>query len=154
MAELSAVSPLQEEQARLSEEIEAARSQTGKTSASSAGAPRTPGRQLSDFYATFPPLKAVPETLRKMNRLAETQHLVLETGDYHVTDDHTGRLVRYDMSFPIAGPYPNVRRFLRAVLAEIPNVALDKVDVEKSAPAGAEAKTIINLTLFVKRDDT
>ena len=79
--------------------------------------------------------------------------LALRAGDYHVIDDHTGRLVRYEVSFPIAGPYPNVRLFLRTVLAEVPSVALEKVDVEKNMTDGAQAKTTVSFTLYSRRDD-
>lgn len=148
----SAVLILQEEQAQVLEELETSRSLAQGGVASPTNAPRTPAEQLSDFYAVFPSVQAVPETLRKINQLAEKQDLVLRAGSYHVIDDHTGRLVRYEVSFPIAGPYPNVRRFMRTVLAEIPSAALDKVDVQKNMADGAHAKTIVSFTLFSRRD--
>ena len=152
MAYLSAVLTLQDEQAQLLEELEASRAGATRTAASPIKAPRTPGEQLSDFYALFPPVKAVPETLRTINQLAEKERLVLRAGDYHITDDRTGRLVRYEVTFPIEGPYPNVRRFLRTVLAEVHSAALDKIDVEKHATDDATAKTTVSLTLFARRD--
>jgi len=148
----SAVVILQEEQAQVLEELEMSRSLAEGGTASSAIVPRTPAEQLSDFYAVFPPVKAVPEVLRKIIQLAERQNLVLRAGKYHVIDDHTGRLVRYEVSFPIVGPYPNVRQFLRAVLAEVPSAALDKVDVQKNMADGAHAKTTVSFTLFSRRD--
>ena len=152
MLYLSAVLTLQDEQAQLLEELDASRARAKRVAASPIEAPRTPGEQLSDFYALFPSVKAVPETLRKINQLAEKQQLVLRAGDYHVTDDRTGRLVRYEVTFPIEGPYPNVRRFLRTVLAEVHSAALDKIDVEKHATDDAQAKTTVSLTLFARRD--
>lgn len=148
----SAVLILQEEQAQVLEELETSRALAQGVTASPTNVPRTPGEQLADFYAVFPPVQAVPETLRKINQLAEKQDLVLRAGSYHVTDDHTGRLVRYEVSFPITGPYPNVRRFVRTVLAEVPSAALDKVDVQKNMDDGAHAKTIVSFTLFSRRD--
>ena len=148
----SAVLILQEEQAQVLEELETSRALAQGGTASPTNALRTPGEQLSDFYAVFPPVQAVPETLRKINRLAERQNLVLRAGSYHVTDDHTGRLVRYEVSLPITGPYPNVRQFLRTVLAEVPSAALDKVNVQKNMDDGAHAKTIVSFTLYSRRD--
>jgi hypothetical protein len=148
----SAVLVLEEEQAQVLEELETSQLLVQRGAPSPTTVPRTPSEQLSDFYAVFPPAKAVPETLRKINQLAERQNLVLRAGNYHVTDDHAGRLVRYEVSFPITGPYPNVRQFMRTVLAEIPSVALDKVDVQKNMSEGAHAKTTVSFTLFSRRD--
>ena len=149
---LSAVLTLEAEQTAILEELETSRVQVQRVGASPSKAPRTPSEQLSDFYAIFPPVKEVPETLRKINQLAERQHLVLQAGNYHVTDDHTGRLIRYEASLPLVGPYPNVRQFLRAVLAEVPSAALEKVDVEKNMTGDAQAKTTVSFTLFLRRD--
>jgi hypothetical protein len=149
----SAVLVLEDEQAQVLEELETSQLLVQRGAPSPTTVPRTPSEQLSDFYAVFPPAKAVPETLRKINQLAEKQHLVLRAGNYHVTDDHSGRLVRYEVSFPITGPYPSVRQFMRTVLAEIPSVALDKVDVQKNMSEGAHAKTTVSFTLFSRRDD-
>ena len=149
---LSAVLTLEAEQTAILEELETSRVHVRRVGISPTEAPRTPSEQLSDFYAIFPPVKEVPETLRKINQLAERQHLVLQAGNYHVTDDHTGRLIRYEASLPLVGPYPNVRQFLRAVLAEVPSAALEKVDVEKNMTGDAQAKTTVSFTLFLRRD--
>lgn len=149
---LSAVLTLEAEQAQIFEELEASLVRVQRPGAPPAVAPRTPKEQLSDFYAIFPPAKEVPETLRKINQLAEKQRLVLQAGHYHVIDDHAGRLIRYEAALPLVGPYPNVRQFLRAVLAEVPSAALAKVDVEKNMMGGAQAKTTVSFTLFLRRD--
>ena len=148
---LSAVLAMEAEQAQVMEDLETAQADA-QGLGGDAEAPRTPREQLADFYAVFPPAWEMPETVRKLNQLAERHHLVLRAGDYHVTDDHTGRLVRYDVSFPIAGSYPQVREFLRTVLAEVPSVALDKVDVEKNMTDGAHAKTTVSFSLYSRRN--
>lgn len=152
MLYLSAVLTMEAEQAQILEELDASLVRVQRPGAAPAVAPRTPKEQLSDFYAIFPPAKEVPETLRKINQLAEKQRLVLQAGHYHVIDDHSGRLIRYEAALPLVGPYPNVRQFLRAVLAEVPSAALTKVDVEKNMMGGAQAKTTVSFTLFLRRD--
>jgi hypothetical protein len=152
MLYLSAVLTMEAEQAQILEELDASLVRVQRPGAAPAVAPRTPKEQLSDFYAIFPPAKEVPETLRKINQLAEKQRLVLQAGHYHVIDDHSGRLIRYEAALPLVGPYPNVRQFLRAVLAEVPSAALAKVDVEKNMMSGAQAKTTVSFTLFLRRD--
>ncbi len=149
---LSAVLTLEAEQAQIIEELESSLTHVRKAGGAPTVAPRTPSEQLSDFYAIFPPVDQAPETLRKINQLAEKQHLVLQAGNYHVIDDHTGRLIRYEASLPLVGSYPNVRQFLRTVLAEIPSAALEKVNVEKNMTGGAQAKTTVSFTLFMRRD--
>lgn len=149
---LSAVLTLEAEQAQILEELESSLTHVRKAGGAPTVAPRTPSEQLADFYAIFPPVDQAPETLRKINQLAEKQHLVLQAGNYHVIDDHTGRLIRYEASLPLVGSYPNVRQFLRTVLAEIPSAALEKVNVEKNMMGGAQAKTTVSFTLFMRRD--
>lgn len=148
---LSAMLSLQAEHAQLLDELDTSRERLAQAQQAAADPPRSPSEQLAAFYDMFPPAHSLPETLRTLSQLATAQHLVLRAGNYHVTDDHTGQLVRFEVMLPIEGAYPDVRRFIRAVLAKMPNAALDKLDVEKSPTDGSKAMTVVHFTLFTMR---
>lgn len=149
---LSAAVSMQADHKQLLEELDAAQARLAQALQAAVRPSPTPSEQLAAFYDVFPTAHSLPETLRTLSQLARAHHLVLRAGNYHITDDHAGRLVRFEVTLPIEGAYPDVRQFIRAVLGQVHNAALDKLDVEKSQTDGSKAMTIVHFTIFVERD--
>lgn len=149
---LSAMPVLRADQDRLVQELRAMEVATRPGEEALTHAPSTPREQLDEFYKAFPGLQETPTALRTIYRLAGHHHLELASGHYHVTDDPTNRLVRYEVSLPVTGSYADMRRFLRALLTKVPNAAIDKVDFEKTAENEAGIKATLALTLYSRRD--
>lgn len=84
--------------------------------------------------------------------LAESCGIRLNEGEYKATSDKVGRIVRFQMTLPVKGEYPQIRKFLAALPSELPAVALQGVHFErqKVADPGVEAK--LKLVLYLEQE--
>ena len=116
------------------------------------GKAHTPGEQLAEFYQKFPPERGYSQWLEKLMILAESCGIRLNEGEYKATSDKVGRIVRFQMTLPVKGEYPQIRKFLAALPSELPAVALQGVHFErqKVADPGVEAK--LKLVLYLEQE--
>jgi Type II secretion system (T2SS), protein M subtype b len=108
-----------------------------------------PEEQLARFYGSFPDLAAVPDVLARIYRAAGAEGLSLEQGEYRIVSERSGSLLRYRITLPVRGPYPQVRRFLAAALREAPFVALDSVSFQREGIGEAIVEAQIRLTIYL-----
>lgn len=114
--------------------------------------PRSPGEQLGAFYGFFPAARSVPQWLDRIYRAAKIHGIVLEQGEYHLAAEREGRLLHYQVTLPVKGPYLQVRKFIATVLAEVPVVALDQVSFEKQKIGEPAVAAKIRFTLYLRKD--
>ena len=148
------VSALLPERARLLEtqrSVAALREQMGQPGQPGASAERSAAEQLADFYRLFPSEKDLPDWLAKIFAAAQAQGLVLEQGEYKTGKDKLGRLMHYDITLPVKGEYPQIRRFLAGVAKEVPIAALEQVQFERQKVGVATVDCKIKLTLYLER---
>jgi Tfp pilus assembly protein PilO len=112
---------LQREVAKLREHA----AKPGKT------APRTAANDLAKFYAFFPAADELPEILDIVFRAAKRESLVLERGEYRVTRRSAGGMFQYQLTFPVHGSYPQIRKFVDSALSQVPALALESVHFER-----------------------
>jgi hypothetical protein len=110
---------------------------------------RAPAEQLASYYSAFPNFSLAPELLRTIYRAADRRGLSLDEGEYEVSRERDGRLVRYRIVLPIRGPYPDVRAFIASALKEIPFLSLDNVAFEREHIEDAIVTARIRLTLYL-----
>jgi Tfp pilus assembly protein PilO len=115
------------------------------------GAERPAAEQLADFYRLFPSEKDLPDRLGRIFAAAQAQGLVLEQGEYKPALDKVGRLMHYDITLPVKGEYPQIRRFLAAVTKDVPTAALEQVQFERQKVGVATVDCKIRLTLYLER---
>lgn len=113
--------------------------------------PGSPAGQLTAFYGFFPAVDSSPYWLRKIYHAAQSQGLALEQGDYRITEQKEGRLFHYQITLPVKGPYLQIRKFIAAVMADIPVVSLDHVSFEKQKISDPMVETKIRFTLYLRR---
>ena len=87
--------------------------------------------ELAAFYAFFPVADELPEILDTVFRAAKRQSLTLERGEYRVTRPAAGGMFQYQLTFPVRGSYPQMRRFIDATLAQTPALSLESVHFER-----------------------
>lgn len=149
---LSAIAPAQErlEAAQrsalsLQEQIQRASHSLG------GGILHTPDDQLAEYYRIFPEERNAPQWLKKVFALAEKNGLSLQEGEYKVMRDKVGRLLRFQMVLPVKGEYRQIRRFLAALPAEIPIIALENVQFSRESVADPAVEAQIRLTLYLEQ---
>lgn len=107
--------------------------------------------QLAEFYRKFPGEGNSSQWLGKLVVLAENRGLSLNDGEYKATRDKMGKLVRYQMTFPVKGPYPQIRQFLTDLPGALPVVALENVQFERQKVADPNVEAKIKLVLYLEQ---
>lgn len=149
---VSAVLPAVSELREAKGELAAMQERAQRDAVVAAPAGLGPAEELAKFYGFFPSDQSVPDALRTIYHLGMAQNLQLEQAEYRVTLEGQSRLYRYDISFPVTGTYPEIRRFLRSVSAAVPAAALDKVTFEHRTGKRDLVQAKVSLLLFAKRD--
>jgi Tfp pilus assembly protein PilO len=113
--------------------------------------PDTPAAQLVAFYKFFPEGHSEPDWLEKIFQAAQDQGLKVDQGEYRTTGKkEAGKLVRYQVTLPLQGPYPQIRQFLAAVLSDIPIASLDSVDFTRQKIGDGTVEAKVRISLYLK----
>ncbi len=146
---LSAIKPTQHKLDALHQNLLSLQKQVHSTAKTDAESIRSASpTQLAVFYHYFPAERSLPDWLEKILGAAKENDLLLKQGDYRITRDKVGKLLRYQIKLPLHGSYLNIRKFLSAVLSEIPAASLDNVKFERPKIGDSEIEATIELTLY------
>ena len=112
----------------------------------------TPRMQLDEFYSRLTKQDDVSEVVRALYRSASAAGLRFVRGDYRPQRDGSGKLLRYQITLPVRGEYPKVRRFLDQALRDEPALSLDAVGFQTDK-SGGNLETRVQFTLFVSLNE-
>jgi hypothetical protein len=115
-------------------------------------APAGSGEELDRFYQFIPPDSEISQALRQVYRISVEQGLQLEQAEYRLATEGQGRLLRYEVAFPVVGTYPHIRLFLRQVSSRVPFAVPDKVNFEYQDPQSGQVRATIRLLLYSRKD--
>ena len=106
---------------------------------------------MTKFYARFPNGASLPKWLSLINETALKQGLLLNRGDYKLTQikSSPSQLSRYEIMLPVTGKYSQIRQYVAQVLYEIPALALSEMQIKREntlAPT-VEARLVFVLML-------
>lgn len=108
-----------------------------------------PAVRLAAFYESFPRAGDLPDAMQTLYDAAQTEGLVLERGDYRLVRESGERYVRYEISLPVKGAYPQLRRFLANAVAALPTLAVDEVQFTRPQIADALVECRLSLSLYL-----
>jgi Tfp pilus assembly protein PilO len=111
-----------------------------------------PAEQLAVFYRFFPSQTSAPDWLDKIYKAARNQNIQLDEGDYRAAREKVGKLVRYQITLPVKANYLQLRKFLAAVLAEVPIASLDHISFERQKIGDEIIEAEIKLTLYLDQE--
>lgn len=109
-----------------------------------------PARRLERFHRHFREAGPVTDQLAKLHRIAAEHGITLPRGEYRLVGEAEMPLRQYQVTFPIAAPYPAIRAFLGEALAQLPTVALEQVTFERKRIGEAGVEATVRLTLYVE----
>ena len=92
----------------------------------------------------------MPALLGVLLQQADAAHLALDTGKYEMTTAKAGAITRYRVSFPVTGPYPQVRQFIDATLLALPAVAITELNIERKAIGDGAVEARLRLTFYTR----
>lgn len=148
---LSALRPTQERRDRLQTSVTSLHDRMQATARNLRTNTDAPAEQLATYYKFFPAQASATTWLAKIYKAASDQNLQLEQGDYRPSRDPGGRLVRYQITLPVKGSYLQLRKFLAAVLADIPIASLDHISFERQKIGDDIIDAKIRLTLYLEQ---
>jgi hypothetical protein len=111
----------------------------------------SPVEQLAEFYEFFPPEEDSPHWLGLMMEIANKNGLVLKHGEYAVVRDSIGQLRRFKITLPVQGSYPQIRKYLAALIANIPSMSLEHVQFERKDISDTQLQAKIKLVLYLRQ---
>ncbi|MDX1368511.1 GspMb/PilO family protein [Pseudomonas sp.] len=113
--------------------------------------PMAPGRQLDAFRQTLPAQLEATTAIDRIYALASRERIALDSGEYSLGIDPKTRLARYQILLPVRGSYPQQRRFLHALLAEMPALVLEDLELKRKQIAETELEGRLRMTLYLSR---
>lgn len=105
--------------------------------------------QLRTFYGFFPDRQTAPDWLARIHAAAAKEGLALVSGEYRLNHERGAKLARYQLMLPVSGSYVQIRRFVAAVLAQIPPAALEDIALKRESVGDPRLEARIRLTLFL-----
>ena len=141
----SAIAPGQERVEQMRAKVERLQQKSGSPQETRG----VPG-PLSDFYGFFPPFDAASEGLGRLYALAAQEGLDLPKGEYRLANEAQGQIITYQAIFPLKGTYIQLRRFIVAMLNELPYISLDDLRLEKQRTGDTVVDSQIKLTFYLR----
>ena len=106
------------------------------------------GSQIGAFQRFFPPAAQMNKVLGELHDAAKQERLVLERGDYRLTEEAGLDLLRYQITLPVKGSYASIRGFLRRVLRDIPSISLDGIAIQRQSVGDEAVEVQIRFSLY------
>ncbi len=107
--------------------------------------------QLGEFRRNLPAQLDATGAIDRIYALALEENIALSRGEYALGLDPKTRLARYQVLLPVRGSYPQLRRFLHGLQAQLPALALEEVDLQRKQIADSELEGRIRMTLYLAR---
>jgi hypothetical protein len=134
------------------DELHAQAASLGKLTHAASGKSASVSEQLSAFHEFFPKSKQSPELLAKIYAAASRLGVSLGQGEYRMARDHSGKLLRYELNFPVRAEYFQIRKFLNQVLNDVPSASLDNVSFQRRRISDPVLDSQIKLTVYLEAD--
>jgi hypothetical protein len=134
----------------LTREVEELRSQAESARVVTATGARPVSDPGTALLRTLPSRAQVPSLLGMLLKQADAAHLSIDSGKYETTALKSGGVTSYQVSFPVSGPYPQVRQFIDTTLTELPSVALSELSLTRKTIGDGSVEAQMRLTFFTR----
>jgi hypothetical protein len=134
----------------LTHEIDDLRAQVRLAIAQEAEIPAPVGDFGTALLRSLPQRAEMPTVLGVLLKQADAAHLSIDTGKYGTTPLKNGGVTSYQISFPVTGPYPQVRQFIDSTLAALPAAAMTELSITRKAIGDGAVEAQIRLTVFTR----
>lgn len=111
-----------------------------------------PEREALRWIDALPRVDQRGQQVRLLIERARDAGVTMERADYAVQADTSLPISRMNVSVPVQGSYAAVRRFLAGVLNDVPNAALESLQLERSDTRADELRATARLMLLYRTD--
>ena len=136
---------------QLSQQTREASEYLAKVEEGSVAAPVVPQRQLEDFRSKLPTQPQATVAIDKIYALAAQERITLSRGEYALGIDPKTHLARYQILLPVRGSYPQLRRFMHALLGQLPAVVVEDLELQRKKIGDTDLNGRIRMTLYLSR---
>jgi len=113
--------------------------------------PQVPQRELEDFHKQLPAQPQATVVIDRIYSLAKAERISLSRGEYALGVDPKTQLARYQILLPVRGSYPQIRRFVHAMLGQLPALVLEDVDLQRKKIGDSELTGRLRMTIYLSR---
>ena len=106
------------------------------------------GAEPATAMRALPARTDMPAILRQLFNKAAQARLAVDTGKYEINAMASSGVVRYQIAFPVTGPYPQIRAFIDATLATMPALALSDLVLDRKSIADGNVEAQIRMTVY------
>jgi len=99
---------------------------------------------------SLPARTDVPGVLAALLTKADAAHLTIDTGKYEVSSTKNGNVVRYQMAFPVTGPYVQIREFIDSTLQTMPEVGVSDLAFVRKSVADGAIEAQVRFTIYAR----
>lgn len=92
----------------------------------------------------------MPAILGQLYHEATLAGLAVDTARYEMNAMGSSGVVRYQIAFPVTGPYPQIRAFIDATLATVPSVALRDLVLERKSIGDGKVEAQLRMTVYTR----
>lgn len=110
----------------------------------------SPENRLAEFYQFFPAQDELLESLGSIYALAQKQGLKPEQAQYKFVAENESRLAQYEITLPLSGGYPQQRRFIEQVLAELPALELRDLAFKREGIDKENVEALLRFVLHLR----
>lgn len=110
----------------------------------------TPRIEADDFIASLPDRDRLPGVLASFLQQAPAAGLSLDRGAYQWSTEKSARVARYQLTLPVSGSYPAVRKFIDSALAAVPAAALTGITLERPNVGDERVSANLRFEIFVR----
>jgi Tfp pilus assembly protein PilO len=134
---------------KLERELTKLRAQQSQQDATPMRAALTTDEQLAAFYAYFPSRAKTADILATLYAEAAKQSLRIDRAEYRAASDSVGKIMRYQITLPVQGSYPQIRRFVAGTLADVPVVSIENVQFQRQKAGDQTVEAKIRLVVYL-----
>jgi hypothetical protein len=103
---------------------------------------------VGTIVAQLPPADQLPAFVEAVQAQAGRKGLQIDRTEYRVQKTLSGRALRYQLSMPAHGGYPQIRTWLEALLHDYPSAALDELSMHRAADGSPQLDARITLSFY------
>lgn len=113
--------------------------------------PVAPRNQLETFHRDLPEQLEATTAIDRIYALAGRERITLAHGTYTLGVDKRSKLASYRIVLPVSGSYPQLRRFLQALLDEVPGLVLEDAGLQRRQIGDSQLTGQLRMTLYLSR---
>lgn len=115
---------------------------------STSNQPQDSQQRLQALQTVLQTSAETAELVRKMAALAQAEQINLAQGEYQQQINASTGVTRMQISQPVRASYPQLRRYVEAVLVAIPNASLDQIVAKRDNVGQAQAEARLKWSLW------